>query len=167
MNKLIEFFNANQMPTAGSITIRTAVKMNKKDVATKTEQNPYDVIWKTQTLFVTFNESYTDVVNEQLRYEGKQDGFVAEKSTYGDFINRTILQNGEQLYVRVIANGTAPATYEHNGAQVNYSDFERFVPIRKPGLSQGTEEQVQVRNIKIENVKMIDFGGEDLTDLLK
>lgn len=129
------------------LSTKTVVKMNKKDVATKTEANPYGEIIKTTTDIVYLNPEYQNAVREAT---GDQT-FEAGERTWGENIGNGIVQKGDDLYVSYILKEQLHHTaYVHNGEFIEKSEFERFLPVKK--ITEGSTTDVGFRNVKLSNI---------------
>lgn len=139
--------------TKAVLTIKTAVKMNKKDVATKIIENPHGEIFKIAQLNVTLNPSYEQAVNEQLLSEGKESTFVAEAPTWGKSIGGALFEHNEMFYVAYIENEKITSKYvDANLETVEYDVFKDFMPVKKSSGAQGAEKVIQYRKVKLENI---------------
>jgi hypothetical protein len=131
------------------ITTRTVVKMNKKDVATKTEANPYVEVIKVAKQLVTLNPLYESAVNEELIAEGKEADFKAGERQWGENSGNGIVQNGDTFYVSYLWNENIDKTqYIADGNEVSYDVFARFVPVKKVSSTP----DVGFRNVKVDNI---------------
>lgn len=163
MNKLVEYFNNNQQVTDAIIIAKTVVKMNKKDVATKTEINPYDLIEKVQTYHVTVNKPYQESVQDQMIKEGVEGTFTAQKRKMGGKkINNCIIEKEDgQLYIQTILNkGDVNPTYYHKDQLIEKALFNRFIPISSHSTRQPVENEVKVCTFKIENIVSVEINGQ-------
>lgn len=153
-SELVKFFNSNKMPVKGNIVTRTPVKMNKRDVATKTIDNPHGAVYKVQTISVELNAEYETKVNTARMLEGKAQDFEVEARKWGVHVNKSIVEKNGQLYLMVIEEekiGT-PVYETENGVEVSYDDLKPFIPAYNPAPKQDLENDVKVRTFKLENV---------------
>ena len=163
MNKLVQFLNNNTEIMTATVVAKTVVKLNKKDVALKSELNPYDTIYKIQTFTIQLNKPYSQAVNEQRVDEGKSDDFTAQKRKVGGVdINKSIIDKEGQLYLRGIElsiNGSP--TFEHKGQPIDKALFERFQPTQHYYASrQDLEQEVKVRLFKMESVQTVTINDQ-------
>jgi len=159
-NDLVQFFNKFKSPVRATMITKTPVKMNKKDVATKSIENPFSIVYKLQTVVVELNGDYEQKVNDQRLLEDKDQDFKAQKNWFTN-VNNTIVQKDQQLYFKVIEVEKQSATYQLcNGAQVPYEDFAKFVPNRSPSPKQDLDDEIKVRTYKIENVIGCNIDGK-------
>ena len=151
---ITEFFNKMTAPLHAQLVTRTPVKMNKKDVATKTIANPFDVVYKIQTINVEINADYQARVNEQRILEQMPATFVAESRKWGEHVNGVIVEKDGKLYVNVIEISKIgkPVYEKADGTAVTYEEIAPFIPVYNGSPKQGVDEDVKVRTFKLENV---------------
>lgn len=151
---LVRFFNDNQSAVKGNIVTRTPVKMNKKDVATKTIENPNGAVYKVQTINVELNAEYEIKVNTARMLEGKEQDFEVEARKWGVHNNKSIIEKNGQLYLQVIEGDRigSPVYETEAGVEVKYDDLKPFIPAYNASAKQGLETDVKVRTFKLENV---------------
>lgn len=154
---LIEFAKTVPENTLAVITTRTTVKMNKKDVKTKTIPNPFSDIYKVAKVKVLLNANYEKLVNDSRAKEGKPTDFVAEAMKYGTMIGNALLENKGQLYLKCIEKDrVGDSKYENAISEpIDYNELLPFIPEYTGSVKQDLENEVKVRNYKIESV--IDF----------
>lgn len=146
---IIKLFNENTTANLpGIITIRTEVKLNKKD-KTKTIVNEVSPVFKVQTQRVKFNAEYEQAVNEALEAAGEKPGFQAQKAKWGnEMLNGSIVIHEGEHYVRFISEGADEARYETmSGKEIKKDQFEMFLPPARPNNSP-----VAIRKVKLSNV---------------
>lgn len=151
---LVNFFSKYQAATRAVVVTRTPVKMNKKDVATKEIPNPFTEVFKVQTIEVELNADYEQKVNDQRLLEGIAQDFVAGSRNWGKRVNGSIVEKQGQLYLHcIVGKKVGKAKYEtKSGRAVDYSEFAAFVPKYNGTPSQELENEVQVRDFKLQNV---------------
>lgn len=134
---------------------KTLVKMNKKDVETKSIPNTFGDVYKNSTVLVTMNSSYEDRVNETRIFEGKTSDFVAQEMKYGKMVGNALLENNDQLYIKCIEEsklGESVYTLA-NGEVIPYTEIKPFIPASKSkSVSQDIENEVKVRNFKLSSI---------------
>ena len=152
--ELVEFFNTFTLSFRGTLMSRTPVKMNKKDVATKTITNPNDVVYKRQMINMELNANYEAKVNSARLDEDKKDNFVGEDRKWGEHVNGVVVKKQDQLYINVLEESKiGDVTYEtEGGTKVSYDDIKAFIPPYKPSAKQGLVNDVKVRTFKVANV---------------
>lgn len=156
---IIKYFNENQQVTQAKIIAKTVVKLNKKDVATKTEHHEFNSdIYKIQQYIVELNKKYSEQVNEVRAQENKSQDFIAEKRKMGGVnINNCIIDKDGQLYITTILKSTGNTSYLYNNKQIEKSTFEKFLPIKKDYNNQGIDNKVIVNTFKLENIVEIEI----------
>ena len=152
--KLIKGLNK---PTLAKIITRTEVKMNKKDIDTKSKQNPYSGAVKVTTQIVELNPQYEQAVNEQLKQEEKPQDFEASSRKWGQNIGNGLVENNGKLYVSFIPKEHILNTYMFGNTIIDKSELDPFIPKKKDINSQGTETSVLFRTISIENICTIEL----------
>lgn len=150
---IVEFAKIVKPNTKAILQTKTPVKMNKKDVATKTIPNPHTEVFKINTVKVTLNDDYQYRVNEQRIKEGNSANFEAKSLGYGKMVGNALLENNGQLYIKCIEENRIgiPLYVDAANNVIEYDELKDFIPVRKNN-GQGLEEEIKVRNIKIENV---------------
>lgn len=151
---LIEFIQALSSEQIILLETRTSQKMNKKDVETKNEKNPFDSITKLKTIRVKVNPQYEAEVNDQLEAEGKERTFEAKERTWGTNIGNGIVEHNSEFYVSYIPVETISTKYVNDatGEEIQYSEFSKFVPVVKKSTSQGTDDVVKYASVKLSNI---------------
>lgn len=160
--ELINFFHSVNTPLRAKVVTRTPVKMNKKDVATKTIANTLGDIYKVQTIEVDLNADYEGTVNNHRLFENKQQDFKAEDLTWGRHVNGAVIEHEGQLYLKTIeVSKIGPCVYETaSGTQINYSEFAAFVPQYGGAVKQKLDDEVKVRTFKLSNVIGFNVDGK-------
>lgn len=151
----IEYIKSLTGPTLVKMITRTEVKMNKKDVETKTIANPYLGAVKITTMVVELAPQYEAAVNEQLTSEGKAAEFEASSRKWGTNLGNGIVENNGKMYVSFIAKEHILTTYMLGDDIVEKSALEPFIPKKKPNTNQGTEKPIEFRTISVENIMEI------------
>ena len=159
---LIDFLNKLQGPMVAVLKTKTEVKMNKKDVETKSIENPYAKIFKIQDVEVQINADYTAAVNNGRLMEGKEQDFEVSRAKWGTPLSNTVSQNAEQLYVKVIENKKvgSPTYITEDGEIVSEDKIKPFMPVRKGATGQDLEDQVKVKAFKLENIREMTIGSK-------
>jgi hypothetical protein len=139
-------------PTEFVLTIKTEVKMNKKDVETKTEANPYIGASKIAKVRVILNPDYQKQVNAQRQEENKEADFEASERKWGTSLGNGIIEKNGNLYVSYIHVETLKTNYLFDGEEIEYSKLNPFVPVKKSSGNQGIEKEVQFRVVSVENI---------------
>ena len=144
-------------PTMAKIITRTEVKMNKKDIKTKTIQNPYVGAVKVTTQIVELNPQYEKTVNEQLTTENKESDFEASSRKWGQNIGNGLVENNGKMYVSFIPKKHILNTYMLGDKIIEKTELDSFIPIKKDKNDQGTETPVLFRTISLENICTIEL----------
>lgn len=160
--ELIKFFDHFKSQQRATIVTKTPVKLNKKDVATKTIPNDVGDIFKVQTIEVEFNADYEGKVNDQRLLEGVAQTFRAEGRAWGKHVNGSIVEHQGQFYLHCVEiekkNGVV---YENaRGRKVEKSVFEAFLPPYRPSAKQELVDDVKVRDFKLQNVIGINIANK-------
>ena len=153
----VELIKNLDRPTLAKIITRTDVKMNKKDVLTKTIQNPYIGVVKVTTQIVELNPQYEKSVNEQLSIENKEQNFEVNSRKWGQNIGNGLIENNGKLYVSFIPKQHILNTYMLADKIIDKAEFESFIPNKKENNNQGTENTVLFRTISLENICTIEL----------
>ena len=152
---IIDIIKSLNSPTEAIITIKTEVKMNKKDVETKTEVNPYIGATKMSTIRVILNPDYEKKVNDQREAEGKEADFEATDRKWGDSIGNGIIEKNGKLYVSYIQTETIHDSYWFDAKEIEYSKLSPFVPVKKSYGTQGLEQEVQFRIVSLDSIEVL------------
>lgn len=146
MEQLKEHLLNNNNEHTLTLKIRTPVKLKKKG-------HSFGEIYKTQTISLIVNKSYTQAVNEQLASEGVTEHFVAKQS-WGKQLAPSLIEHEGILYIQgIFKSYLSNATFEHEGQPILKAEFEKFVAVTGGSSArQGTQQEVQVRKIKLKNV---------------
>ena len=144
-------------PTLAMIKTETEVKMNKKDVETKKEANPYLGAKKKSTLLVVLNPKYEKAVNDQREAEGKDTDFEATSRKWGTNIGNGIVDNNGKLYVSYILKESKDTEYFFDEMPIAKSLLSPYIPKAKPNTNQGVDESVKFMTIALENIKEMEI----------
>jgi hypothetical protein len=153
---IVDYIKNLTQETAIIIQTETEVKMNKKDVETKTEPNPYIGAVKKSLQIVKVNPNYEREVNDQREDEGKERTFEASERKWGTALGNGVIENNGKMYISYIPVSTIETSYEDsNGEKIEYSELEKFIPKKKDSSAekQGVEDVVKFRMIAVENIK--------------
>lgn len=128
------------------LKIRTPVKLKKKG-------HSFGEIFKTQTISLIVNKSYTQAVNEQRVSEGENGNFVAKQS-WGKQLAPSLIEHEGTLYIQgIFRSYVSEATFEHEGQPILRAEFEKHMTATGgSNARQGIQQEVQVRKIKLCNV---------------
>ena len=153
----VELIKGLDKPTMAKIITRTEVKMNKKDIKTKTIKNPYVGAVKVTTQIVELNPQYEKTVNEQLTKENKEPDFEASSRKWGQNIGNGLVENNGKIYVSFIPKQHILNTYMLADKIIEKSELDDFIPTKKESSDQGTEIPVLFRTISLENICTIEL----------
>lgn len=160
---LVEFFNKYKSPAKVEVVAVTSQKMNKKDVATKTEANPFTSISKITNFEAEVNVDYEDRVNHQRIAEGKEMDFEAANARWGTPISKAITEKDGKFYLKLIPGIRLNDTYyqDQDGKRVLQEEFIRFVPVSKPSGSgrQEVDQAVVFRTYKLDSIIGLTIPG--------
>lgn len=158
MTKLEQITETIKTKEVVDIETATEPKMNKTN-------NPYYGRVKKHTAYlnVDFGKNYTDEVNRRRAEEGKSTDFQAQKSLY-ESVNEYFVKRGEQIYLRFMfsKDTETKSIYTIDGRPATDAEVEQikvFMPNKGKHTNQGLERQVDIRNVKIENI--VSLGGLD------
>lgn len=151
---LVKFFDAFRGQTRAKIVTRTPVTMRKKDVATKSIENPFTAIFKVQTIEVELNADYQGKVNNQRVIESKDTDFTAEELKWGKAINGSIVKKDRNLYLKTILVGNigSPKYELPRGELIDVREFAAFLPVNNGSPKQDLVDEVRVRTFNLDNV---------------
>lgn len=152
MQNIIDAIKTLEEPTLARITTNTVVKLNKRDVATKTIANPYDEIRKVQVRIVELNPKYEKAVNAQREAEGKTADFESQERKWGTNLGNGIVDKNGKLYVSVILKDTESTSYLYQDAPIDKAEFVAYEPVSKPSTNQGIEDVVMFMTFAAENI---------------
>jgi len=154
--ELIEFLKSFKSTKRVTLITKTEVKLNKKDVATKTIPSPYatNPVYKVSLFEGEINFDYEDRVNDQLLVEGKKNGFQAEKAVWGESLSKSLDFHNGNHYLKVIpeANLIDPTYEDSKGAKILKEDFKAFLPTPSSSSRQGTDTEIPYRKFKLESI---------------
>ena len=135
-------------------------------------------IFVTRTQHVAYNWNYENAVNNQRKREGITEKFVSQGLPWGEWVeggeNKIITHKGE-YYLRYYDgkkanknNGTGESIYHYeDGTELTEQELElmkQFKSKAKPkSKTQGVEEEVQPRAIKINGLNRVTIGGNTYT----
>ena len=97
------------------------------------------------------------MVNDVRAFEDKTTDFKAEKRTWGEHVNKTIIEHNGEFYFQCIPEKKLSALYERaDGSLIEYSEFAAFVPKPKEAFKdvsrQETEVKVDIRSFKLSSI---------------
>lgn len=134
----------------------TEVKMNKTN-------NPYfSRVKKKQKSNVFINFNYANAVNKQLTKEGKEADFVPQARKWGVHVPGTpLILHKDAYYLEARFLNNEPKTeYMLDDEITDKTVFETYLPTKKEVKSQGTDQEIIIRDFKVENMRSVTFGGK-------
>lgn len=162
--ELIAFLTKYKSEKNATVITKTSVKMNKKDVATKSIGNPYSDIgaFKVSIFNATVNFDYEDKVNDQRLLEGKDQDFEKKESRWGEQVSKALEIHNDTTYVRLIPEKKiVDPMYElGDGTRIEYKELAPFINNNKPkSTTQDLESEVQFRKYKIDSIISFKIDG--------
>lgn len=158
--QFVAVLNEHKEPIEAVITTRTLVTMRKKDIATKTIENPYAAVWKVQTRKVILNPKYEQAVNEQRAVEGNTEEFKAKQMKWGIPVGTAAVLKDGALCLKMIQENAETPFYAvrliGNDMDVShvipFHEIAPFTPPPSPSKNQDIEEKVIFICPKMENI---------------
>lgn len=151
-NELVEILRNVNNRVMVEITTSTDPDMRKTN-------NPFiGKVKKVQTLRVTLNQDYAELVNSARILEGKTPDFQAKPRPWGVKIQNTpLVENKGSFYVEGIVSGEAPAPaiYKMLGIEIDKSILLPFLPAKNESAKRNQlldKNEVTVRTFKVENI---------------
>jgi hypothetical protein len=173
VQNLLTMLNDGGSATFASLVAQVSVPMVLKHKETG-DKNP---LWATAKKGVTkrtkynvlLNAVYSNMVNNQLVREGKEDNFVAKPNWFEavyDTKNGSIVRNKkkkEDLFLKVAVNSAETTDYFVNGVKATPDQVEvikKFREVAKKPTNQGTDKPIIIRTISIEGIET--FNGKEI-----
>lgn len=146
-----------------TIVTETEPDMNKKGNPFY-DDNKLD-LRKTTTMNVTLGFNYTNSVNNQQLREGKEGDFKAHERKWGERIpGTTLVEHGDKMYLEVKCNAKPQeVTYKRpsSGLMIDPEDVKPFLRKKADNKEhQGVEQEIIMRDIKLDNIREIKINGE-------
>ena len=134
-----------------TIVAITAVRLNKRDTATKSIANPYGEIRKVQTIRVKVNDDYEGNVNDARDAEGKVDDFEVAPLQWGEHASNAVITHGGEQYLQtiVLESDPNPTYIDSEGNPVAYEAIRPYFPPYRPNARQELDSEVKVRTWKL------------------
>jgi len=127
--------------------------------------NPYaeNTITKSVSLSGMAGASYENIVNAQLGREDKEQTFVAQPRTWGVHVNEYFVEHKGNYYLQMKVEASSTPVYRIDGVEVETAKLEPFIPAKSEANTQAElTKKVIIRDIKLDNLKVIRFNGEEL-----
>lgn len=154
---MLLFKKRNFIMATAKIIIRTQVRANKKDVLTKTINNPFSNVTKVSTLIVELDSQYEAAVNAQRSIENKATDFVASNRVWGKNVGDGTVAHAGKEYVSFIAKEHVLTTYLYGAKIISKDDIAPFIPTKKEGTRQDVATPVAYRTVLAENVIAVEI----------
>ena len=163
--ELINQLNEFNGVTFVSCSIESPVKMAKGGRAGR-PVNPYhDQITKQSYLNGAVGFDYEASVNKQRDRENIEEAFEAKPRAWGQLMEggKFVEHKGNYyLQLKVENVGQDSVQYLQNGEPINKDLLTEWLPKKKEGSGrQEVENEVIVRDIKLDSIKSIKFGNEE------
>lgn len=161
---LITFLTSYKSAAKANFVSKTELKMNKKDVATKTIKNPHPTTYKVSLFEGEINFDYEDKVNDARFIEGKDQDFKAGAAVNGlQFLSKALSIKDGKHYIKIIPGKKLTSTvYEQeDGTKIDYDELKPYVPVAKPSASgsQELDKPVPFRAFKLDSIIHISIPG--------
>jgi len=155
----VETVKALTKPTLAIITTNTEVKLNKKDVETKTIENPYIGTRKLAKMIVELAPQYEKAVNDQRETEGKEKTFEAGARAWGTNLGNGVVDNNGKLYISCILKESQGKSFMFESEPIEESTIDPWMPKKKPSSTnnQGVEEAVKFMTISVDNITSLEI----------
>jgi len=154
---LVGFFNGIKSEQRATVVMRTPVKMKKTG-------NPYQEVFKVQTVVVDLNVSYEKKVNEERMIQNgdTSEPFKAQARKWGIHVNKAIIEKEDKFYLSAIEVSKVGTTiYEHEGFPIDYTQIEPWIPsVSTSSGKQDLEEAVKYRSYKLDNILGLSIDGK-------
>ena len=155
-----DFLKNYDKPLSVVVTYRGELKMNKKDVLTKTIPNPNGVVFKEQEMKIVLNADYETIVNMYRLEEGKKDDFEAQKRVWGESQSKSIVENnGKEYFKGVLSESCVLGYWDMNNYPVDYQKLVPFIPKPSSNKTQGLDNPV--RYVTIEDVNILKMESSE------
>jgi hypothetical protein len=155
--ELVGFFNGIKSEQRATVVMRTPVKLKKTG-------NPYQEVFKVQTVVVDLNVSYEQKVNEERMIQNgdTSETFKAQARKWGVHVNGAIIEKEDKFYLSAIeVSKIGTPIYEHNGSTLEHAQIEPFLPsVSASSGKHGLEEAVKYRNYKLDNIIGLSIDGK-------
>jgi hypothetical protein len=110
-------------------------------------------ILKRTRLRAVLNADYGAAVNARRGAEGKAADFVPGPRKWGVKVEGTpLIRHKDQLYLEYQVAEVLAVRYELDGRPIEAASLEPWLPARSQGASQGLDDQVVIRTLKLDNL---------------
>jgi len=155
--------------TAIAIETETYPKMLKKDRNTG-EPNPFEEIGivKVGTMAGLIGCSYENGVNNQLGREDKELVFEAKSRKWGELMDNKVMvvhtPKGKETkyYLQMLVKSARTPIYTDGTETIPVAELRGVLPTKsEPKTQDALDKKVILRDIAIDNIKVIRIGGEE------
>ena len=160
--ELIEQLNTHAGVTFVSCSMETNVRMNKGGRG-NVPVNPYfGEVTKQSEMSGAVGFDYENSVNLQRDRENVNEQFNAHQRKWGRLIEgNKFVEHKDNYYLQMkVENVKSDITYIYNDNVIDKSEFETWLP-KKSESRQGVKREVIIRDVKLDNIRTIKFGGEE------
>lgn len=163
IDDVIKMLMEHKLEVPAIVWTSVAPTMRKKDVATRSVENPFSVVRKICKRAVTLNPVYVKAVNEQRKQEGNTEEFVGSKHRWATTVCNTFKVKGDQLYLSMIINKELLGPFyfgisapNNNAFMLDNALVEQFIPKNDTAHYQGLETAVKYTSMILDNVVFIE-----------
>jgi len=146
--QLLDFLINYKRCTPISIEIETPVKMRKTN-------NPYVGATCCKKINGMINFDYGNSINRQRDRENKQEDFNPYIRKWGVHITKSVIGHKGNYYLQLKLENSGLPTYYFEGNVISYDLLYPFINQNSYSSRQGVDKEIQVRDIKMCNIKTI------------
>lgn len=155
--------------TPATLVIETRPKMNKyartADEHGNKLPNPYlDSVVKRTRLNVFLNVNYENSVNRQRGREGSEQTFESQQRAWGTHVSPSLIVNEGRYYIQYKLEKRFESDYidVRTGETINPNILAEYLPPKKKSRTQGTNKEIIINTVKLENVTNINVAGQEI-----
>jgi len=167
--QVINFITNLKGAKPATIVIETRPKMNKfartPDENGNKMPNPYlDNIVKRTRCNVFLNVNYENSVNRQRGREDKEQTFESQQRAWGTHVSPSLVVNEGRYYLQYKLEKRFESEYidVRNGEVIPASRLYDYLPPRKKSNTQGTDKEIIINTVKLENITHINTDGQEI-----
>jgi hypothetical protein len=162
--ELVQVLKGIKHATPITISAITDTRCRKKDVATKTKENPHEKILKFSVVNGFTGVDYEASVQRQELREGYVPAFEAQERKWGENINNCLVTKEDgKCYLAIRPLRSKPPVFiAVNGnkqKRVKKEEIECFLPQVKEAPNQPTEKKIVYRNYLVDNLRSVVLNG--------
>lgn len=153
---LVTLINSVSGATFVSVDIASEPRMRKTN-------NPFVGAIKVVTISGQINFDYTNAVNNQLERENNETAgeFKAKSRVWGKREDNWITHNG-QYYLTIKVQNSSEPLFIFEGHEITKDKLEPFLTVsKKPHTQAELDKEIVVRDIKLDNIRVIRTMGEE------